>query len=218
MTGDRTDFLVQTATPLAASLGLEIWGIEVVGSSRPVARIYVDADPALATQTELVAPENDVENLSDVPHGVTIDQCAHLSRLVGLSLDVEDPFANKWILEVSSPGLERPFFKIDQLRPYVGREVDVTLTESPLEWNGRKKFCGVLQSVQDEMFVLVPTARTVDDPEDVRVAWQDVRRANLVHVFEETGIKTVSAKAAGPKSGSKKKSTKKKPNPNDSLE
>lgn len=114
-----------------------------------------------------------------------------LSRLAGLALDVEDPFATNWTLEISSPGLQRPFFKIDQLRNYVGRELEVVLA-APLDtWPGRKKFSGVLAAVADEEFTLsLPdTSRKAEEPEEVTIAWPFVRKATLVHHFPEPGKK-----------------------------
>lgn len=158
--------------------------MEIGGAARPIARIYVDTLPG----TEEVPSSSEDEML---PQGVTIDQCAELSRLAGLALDVEDPFSTNWTLEISSPGLQRPFFKIDQLRDYVGREVDVVLS-APLDaWPGRKKFSGVLKAVADEEFTLaLPAAtRKAEDPEDVTIAWPFVRKATLIHHFPEPGKK-----------------------------
>lgn len=181
---DRAEFITEVVTPLAASLGLAVWGVEIGGAARPLARIYVDTLPG----TEAV-PAADEDEL--LPQGVTIDQCAELSRLAGLALDVEDPFSTNWTLEISSPGLQRPFFKIDQLRDYVGREVDVVLS-APLDaWPGRKKFSGVLKTVADEEFTLaLPAAtRKAEDPKDVTIAWPFVRKATLIHHFPEPGKK-----------------------------
>lgn len=187
---DRIEFITDLVTPLAASLGLAVWGVEIGGAARPIARIYVDVLPgAQAASAESAdAPAEDGELL---PAGVTIDQCAELSRLAGLALDVEDPFATNWTLEISSPGLQRPFFKIDQLRDYVGREVDVVLSGPLDEWPARKKFSGTLAAVADEEFTLsLPeAARKADDPESVTIAWPFVRKATLVHHFPEPGKK-----------------------------
>lgn len=112
--------ITEAAAPAAASFGLELWGIELIGSGRPVARVFVDAPASAAT---LPAEENG----DRLPPGVTVDQCAEISRMVGLALDVEELFSDAWTLEVSSPGLERPFFRPEQLPPYMGREVDALL-------------------------------------------------------------------------------------------
>ena len=183
---DRIEFITELVTPLAASLGLAVWGVEIGGAARPIARIYVDALPGAEP-----APSETSETDELLPQGVTIDQCAELSRLAGLALDVEDPFASNWTLEISSPGLQRPFFQIDQLKGYVGRELDVVLA-APLDtWPGRKKFSGILTAVADEEFTLaLPAAtRKAEDPEDVTVAWPFVRKATLIHHFPEPGKK-----------------------------
>lgn len=183
---DRIEFITELVTPLAASLGLAVWGVEIGGAARPIARIYVDALPGAEP-----APSETSETDELLPQGVTIDQCAELSRLAGLALDVEDPFASNWTLEISSPGLQRPFFQIDQLKGYVGRELDVVLA-APLDtWPGRKKFSGILTAVADEEFTLaLPAAtRKAEDPEDVTIAWPFVRKATLIHHFPEPGKK-----------------------------
>ena len=183
---DRIEFITELVTPLAASLGLTVWGIEIGGAARPIARIYVDVLPGAEP-----APSEASDTDELLPQGVTIDQCAELSRLAGLALDVEDPFASNWTLEISSPGLQRPFFKIDQLKAYVGRELEVVLA-APLDtWPGRKKFSGVLTAVADEEFTLaLPAAtRKAEEPEEVTVAWPFVRKATLIHHFPEPGKK-----------------------------
>ena len=183
---DRIEFITELVTPLAASLGLAVWGVEIGGAARPIARIYVDVLPGAEP-----APSETSETDELLPQGVTIDQCAELSRLAGLALAVEDPFASNWTLEISSPGLQRPFFQIDQLKGYVGRELDVVLA-APLDtWPGRKKFSGILTAVADEEFTLaLPAAtRKAEDPEDVTIAWPFVRKATLIHHFPEPGKK-----------------------------
>lgn len=97
---DRIEFITELVTPLAASLGLAVWGVELGGAARPIARIYVDVLPGAEP-----APSEKASYDNLLPQGVTIDQCAELSRLAGLALDVEDPFATNWTLEISSPGL-----------------------------------------------------------------------------------------------------------------
>lgn len=184
---DRIEFITELVTPLAASLGLAVWGVELGGAARPIARIYVDVLPGAEPAPSDGAPGE----AGLLPQGVTIDQCAELSRLAGLALDVEDPFATNWTLEISSPGLQRPFFKIDQLRNYVGRELEVVLA-APLDtWPGRKKFFGALVAVADEEFTLsLPdTRRKAEEPEEVTIAWPFVRKATLVHYFPEPGKK-----------------------------
>ncbi len=170
--------ITEAAVPAAASFGLELWGIELAGSGRPVARIFVDAplspggDPAPSGQ----------ENDELLPPGVTVDQCAEISRMVGLALDVEEIFPDAWVLEVSSPGLERPFFRPEQLKPYVGRVVDLLLWDPHPDFPGRRKFRGELTGVDGDAFTLRPA----DEPAEAAVRWPDVRKARLIHIFPDT--------------------------------
>ena len=57
----------------------------------------------------------------DKDGGVGVDDCADVSRQVSAILDVEDPIADKYNLEVSSPGLDRPLFTLEQFQRYVAR-------------------------------------------------------------------------------------------------
>src|SRR4030042_5683453 len=75
--------------PAVAALGFELVDTEFSGSGRQaVLRIYIDK-----------------------PDGVTVDDCALVSRQVSAILDVEDPITGQYMLEVSSPGLDRPMVK-----------------------------------------------------------------------------------------------------------
>ena len=210
MTTDRITCITELATPLAASLGLEIWGVETVGATRPVVRLFVEKLPASTVEEESTA-ETVAASISETAEGVSIDQCAELSRLLGLALDVEDPFTAAWTLEISSPGLERTFFRLDQMRAYVGKEVDVNLLEAHPTWPvtegvpGRKKFRGTLLGVKDTSFLLAVPAesRRPEDPEQVEICWDTVRRAHLVHTFPEPGLPGKGSRTAkkAPKRG-----------------
>ena len=168
------------ALPLVEAAGLELWGIELLGEFRPVLRVYVEA-----------------------AGGVTIEQCAVLSRQLGLALDVEDVITSAYTLEVSSPGLSRPFFSPEQLKAHVGGFLDVTLHEPMPDFPRRKKFYGRLEEVSGDIFAL----RLDDAPEggdpaaDVtlaRISWDNVRRAHLVHIFPQKS-KGAPKKAVAPR-------------------
>ena len=173
----------EAADPVIASFGLELWGIEVVAGGRTVVRVYVDA-PAGSEAPEAGDGEN------GVLEGVSVDQCAEISRMVGLALDVDEVFADAWVLEVSSPGMDRMFFAPSQLAPYAGREIDVTLADPHPEISGRRKFKGPLVSVSSDAFVmevlLVPASGEKPVPSNVSIRWDWVRKARLVPVFPDT--------------------------------
>lgn len=194
---DQIEAVARLSAPLAASLGLELWGVEILGASRPLVRVYVDAPNQREPHGESAETGREgggQEDSGEETPGVTVEQCAELSRLLGLSLDVEDMFASGWTLEVSSPGLERPFFRLEQLRAYLGREIEVALSAPLAAWPGRKKFHGVLSRTTDDAFTLdlplAPVARrTADEPASADIPWSAVRKAALVHIFPEPGAK-----------------------------
>ena len=184
---DRVTAITRHAAPLAADLGLTVWGAEIVGAHRPVVRLFVEAlpdDPArrrLAERAELAEPAD--------PHGagVDIEQCAELSRRLSLALEADDLFSGAWTLEVSSPGFERPFFQAAQLPPYMGREIELALAAPLADWPGRKNFRGSLCAVTGDQIRLRLDAarRRPDEPELADVPWNCVRKAHLVHIFAD---------------------------------
>uniref|UniRef100_A0A7C4AA38 Ribosome maturation factor RimP n=1 Tax=Fundidesulfovibrio putealis TaxID=270496 RepID=A0A7C4AA38_9BACT len=156
MTQDTSTVLLrirQLAEPFIESLGLGLWGMEIIGGAgRPTLRLFLDG-----------------------PQGVDVEHCAQVSRQLAVALEVEDLFPGAYNLEVSSPGLERRFFDISQLPPYIGRELDVTLN-APL--GGRKRFKGAFTALDGR------TLHMICEGAPVSFAWDDVARARLVHVFE----------------------------------
>lgn len=194
------DALTRIAEPVVASLGLEIWGIDILQSGQTVVRIYVDV-PLTTPASEQVHADAEGELVSEqgTRPSASIDQCASISRMVGLALEVEDIFSDAYVLEVSSPGLSRRFFRLDQLTPFVGDTLEVVLNEAQEAWPGRKKFMGTLVEVGEHDFSLLPTPPTGQDvagaektvpaasPADttrcLTAAWEEVRKIQRVHVF-----------------------------------
>jgi ribosome maturation factor RimP len=81
----------------------------------------------------------------DKPDGITLDDCAALSRHLGQMLDESEAITQSYSLEVSSPGVYRPLRKEKDYLRFVGERVDVTLF-API--NGRRHFRGQLESVE----------------------------------------------------------------------
>ena len=85
--------------------------------------------------------------LADMESGITIDECARMNEAIGEVLDKGDVIPEKYILEVSSPGLDRPLkTKKDFLR-LKGKRIRIHAYE-PIE--GRKEFVGLLESVEED--------------------------------------------------------------------
>lgn len=98
----------------------------------------------------------------DKPDGVTVDDCERAHKALGPALDVADPFPHAYTLEVSSPGLDRPFKRIQDYHRAVGKRVSLKLRE-PLA--GQWRLVGTLTDVADQTVTLVlsepPPPRTV---------------------------------------------------------
>ena len=150
--------LLEMVTPLCLARDLEIWGIDLLfgaGGRHKIVRVYLDS-----------------------AEGVSIDECAEISRHLSLALDVEDIIPGAFTLEVSSPGLERPFFSLDQMRDYIGRTIRVRL-DKPLD--GRKNFKGSLLAIDPPMFSLNDAGSTFE------LNWEDVGKINLVFEHNDQG-------------------------------
>jgi ribosome maturation factor RimP len=87
----------------------------------------------------------------DKTGGITLDDCAELSNHIGRILDASDIIKQRYSLEVSSPGINRPLKKESDYQRFLGERVDVTLY-APL--NGRRHFKGTLQSVNAGVVVV----------------------------------------------------------------
>lgn len=98
---------------------------------------------------------NTLQIMAERPEGwIEVDDCARISRAVSAVLDVEDPIAGEYVLEVSSPGIDRPLTRIKDFERYEGYEVKVETAEAI---DGRKRFKGVLAGVQDgEVLIEIP--------------------------------------------------------------
>lgn len=116
---------------------------------------------------------------------VSIGQCTHISRMIGLALEVEDTFADKWVLEVSSPGLQRGFYQLSQLTSYIGHPIEISLEDPHPDYENRRKFRGTIESVNDSSFTL-----TLDAPLSTSciISWDTIKKAHLVHIFPDTTL------------------------------
>lgn len=141
--------LLKIIEPAVVAQGLELWGAEWANEGKnKVLRVYVDS----AT-------------------GINIDQCAKVSRQVSAVLDVEDIIQGHYTLEVSSPGLERPLFNLDQARRYIGESIAIRLRVPKA---GRRNFTGVLTQVEKESILL-----QIDEKAEEKMPWRDIEKAHL---------------------------------------
>ena len=98
-----------------------------------------------------------------------------MSRQISGVLDVEDPIAVEYTLEVSSPGMERPLFTLEQFAQFVGEQVKIKL-RSPFE--GRRNFQGLLRGVEEQDIVV-----QVEDHEFL-LPIDMIDKANIIPSFD----------------------------------
>ncbi len=135
--------------PVVASLGYELLGIEyLMQGKHTLLRIYIDSG-----------------------EGITLDDCTQVSHQVSGLLDVEDIVKGQFNLEVSSPGLDRPLFTLEQFQRYIGSNIKVRLS-MPVE--NRRKCVGRLCAVDEKDIVL-----DIDGVE-LHLNFDNIEKANIV--------------------------------------
>jgi ribosome maturation factor RimP len=164
----------EIAERVAASLGLEVVEVEMRGAGNArMLRIYIDRPVSGAAMDSADA------------FGVRHEDCANLSREVSTILDVEDAVpGGGYVLEVSSPGLDRKLAKAADFERFVGSRVKVA-TRNPV--NGNKHFNGKLESFIDGRLTLdvspvskKPKRGEGPAAELVEIEFSNVEKANLV--------------------------------------
>ena len=147
--------LLDLIDPIAESLGLDVVRVRLMtGSKRQ--RLQIMA-----------------ERPSD--HDISVEQCAKLSRAVSEVFDAADPIPGEYMLEVSSPGMDRPLFTLEQFAAHVGEQVKIKL-RSPFD--GRRNFQGLLRGVEDQDVVVL-----VDDHEFL-LPIDLIDKANIIPRFD----------------------------------
>lgn len=126
----RDERIRDLVEPVLNALGYVLWGIEYLGQGRhTLLRVFIDKEG-----------------------GINIEDCAEASRQISSILDVEDPISSEYTLEVSSPGLDRTLFTLEQVSAYIGSQAKLRLREN---FAGRRNFNGVIKAVVDGQLVLV---------------------------------------------------------------
>ncbi len=115
--------LADIVTPVIEGLGFELVRIRLMGGKTRILQIMADK------------PEG----------GIEVDDCGAISTAVSAVLDVEDPIEDNYILEVSSPGIDRPLTRLKDFDMWKGWEARVETTELI---DGRRRFKGILQGTE----------------------------------------------------------------------
>ena len=135
------------------AMGYELVGVELLrhGGSGLLLRVYIDSE-----------------------NGINLDDCSAVSHQLSGVLDVEDPIAENYDLEVSSPGLDRPLFELTHFDRFKGQKARLKLM-TPVE--GRRKLQGILAGIEGDS-VLVDEAGEL-----YRVPFEQIDTARLVPDF-----------------------------------
>lgn len=124
------DKLVELLRDEVELLGYELVGVELIGGEKSGAllRVYIDhAD------------------------GITLDDCVQVSHQVSGVLDVEDPIRDRYRLEISSPGLDRPLFKLEDFARFIGHKVKIKTRQ---KIGDRHRFSGTIKEVDGNKVVI----------------------------------------------------------------
>lgn len=147
------DRVQEVILPILWALGLELVEVMCVGQG----------------------PRSVVRVLIDKPGGVTVTDCEQAHKALGPALDVADPFPHAYTLEVSSPGLDRPFKRLQDYQRAIGKEVSLKLRQ-PL--NGQWRVVGRLVEA-DERAVSLTVSIGATEPQMLRVEQEQIADARL---------------------------------------
>lgn len=123
-----TQRIEEIIAPTVESMGFEVVRIRMTGGDHaPIVQIMLDRQQG---------------------GGISIDECAKVSRQISVVLDVEEVLSGRYNLEVSSPGIDRPLVRLGDYVRYVGHEAKL---EMAMPLNDRKRFRGIIEAVEGEL-------------------------------------------------------------------
>ncbi len=138
-------------------LGYELLGFEQVqDAGGAVLRIYIDHE-----------------------NGIVVDDCGIVSRHISGVLDVEDLVKGQYFLEVSSPGIDRPLFKLEHYEKFSGSVAKIKLSRM---LDGRRKFQGELRGINDQNIVIILAGSTghEDETQEISIPFNMIDSGRIV--------------------------------------
>lgn len=145
-------YLADIIEPVVSALGYDTVRILTIGEGNPTLQIMIEHQ--------------------DYNQELTVDDCALVSRAISAELDEKDPIENRYTLEVSSPGLDRPLTKLEHFKRFVG---EVIKLETAIPVENRKRFKGTLQAVSADNEIELEMEGTV-----YKIAFNDINKAKMV--------------------------------------
>ena len=143
------EHLVDLIEPIVEGLGYECVGIEY--NPHPLhgmLRIFIDAEG-----------------------GILLEDCSKVSHQLSGVLDVEDPIQGNYQLEISSPGEDRPFFKLSQFQRFIGSTVTINLYKAI---DNRRKITGIISGIEGDDVLITENAQIL------KIPFQAMSKARLV--------------------------------------
>jgi len=159
---DLTEKLIVILKPQIEALGYILWGCEVhLQGKHSLIRIYIEH------------PNADQK--------ISLNDCSRVSEQVSAVLDVADPIAHGYSLEVSSPGVDRQLFSVEQYRRFIGHNVNLRLLKP---YQDRRNYAGRIQTVTDNSVTIVTNQKCIKcDSVEVTIPITNIVKANLITEF-----------------------------------
>ncbi len=151
---DLSHRVQQLIEPGVEDLGFDIVRVQIIGKEKLLVQIMIEHKDGPGDR-----------------QGMTVDDCATVSRAVSALLEVEDPIKAVYTLEVSSPGVDRPLTRIGDFERFQGHQAKIEV-HRPLD--GRRRFKGRLLGVEGD------NVRILVDGVEVDLPHPDIHRAKLL--------------------------------------
>jgi len=161
-----TNQIARIIEPSLEAMGYRLVRVALTGAQRPTLQVMAERRDEAA---------------------MTVEDCANISRSISALLDVADPIAGAYMLEVSSPGIDRPLVRPEDYDRFAGFEARIDLVE-PLD--GRKRFRGRLLGRAEQ------DVRLIGEAGEVRLPLAAIARAKLV--LTDDLLASARPKAADP--------------------
>ena len=147
----KIEELTKLVQPILNEMEIELVDLQILGSSgRTIIRIYADQE-----------------------NGITLDTCTKASRAISAEFDRTDPIKSRYVLEVSSPGIDRPLKAQRDFEKNIGKKVKIKY----LDGAKSSRIAGIIQQVNEEYVVLDK------EQELVQINYSNIELAKLVMEF-----------------------------------
>ena len=145
-------YLADLIEPIISNLGFETVRILTIGETNPVLQIMIEH--------------------KDYNKEISVDDCALVSRSLSEVLEEKDPIEGKYVLEVSSPGLDRPLTKLEHFSRYIGYLIKLETIDMVEK---RKRFKGTIESVSDKGEISLKMEEEV-----YNIAYDNISKAKII--------------------------------------